>query len=269
MRMRRTLVANLQWLRRELRASRKAGSRWRIVTGHYVYGATVDKFKELMREGGAQLYIGGHTHSQSYFPATDPIAGGINTLLSGAGGGIQIEYPSDSDLRYGFSPIRISFESLYVRVISDNGTVEYDAYIHHNASTTEKPTSSPPPPPPPPSPLAAPAAVRFGHKRVKVGFGHQPHRKWNSVCHKTVAPYCVGEKIRATTSCSVLGARALCYKEPNCTGVLISSKACHLLRCTEGRVHRFGVCLHTLHSDALAAKVGRAVNRFVHSTVRE
>ena len=126
--MRRTLAANLRWLSDELRSSREEGSCWRIVVGHYVYGPTVDKYKSLMRESGAQLYVGGHTHSQAYFPAEHPTSSGVATLLVGAGGGIQIENPASRD-QYGFGTLRLTRDRLRVQLISDYGATVNDACI--------------------------------------------------------------------------------------------------------------------------------------------
>ena len=84
-----------------------------------------------MHEADAQLYIGGHTHAQVYMSADHPSAMGINTLLTGAGGGIQNEEPGDPTVTYGFSTLRFSRDTLRVRIISDNGTLERDAVIQH------------------------------------------------------------------------------------------------------------------------------------------
>ena len=132
-RMHRTLQANLRWLRSALRRSKAEGARWQLVAGHYVYGPTVDKFKALMREAGAQLYVGGHTHSQFYYPASHPDMSGVPTLLTGAGGGIELENPLDPYDHYGFAVLRVSIDALYLELVSDNGTIVSHASILHEA----------------------------------------------------------------------------------------------------------------------------------------
>jgi len=119
---------NKEWLEEELKQSKADGARWQIVAGHFSDGHALDEVKQMMISAGAHLYVGGHTHKQAWIPKGSSGSQGMDSILTGAGGGIEFEGQNDY---YGFGAIDVSKDKLGIRMIGETGEVRSHGEVTH------------------------------------------------------------------------------------------------------------------------------------------
>eukprot|EP00929_Paragymnodinium_shiwhaense_P084613 TRINITY_DN4525_c0_g1_i1.p1 TRINITY_DN4525_c0_g1~~TRINITY_DN4525_c0_g1_i1.p1 ORF type:complete len:542 (+),score=116.80 TRINITY_DN4525_c0_g1_i1:106-1731(+) len=126
-RMGRIKDRNLEWLDTMLAKSTKEGARWQIVVGHFIDQSNMESVQHLMRKHGSQLYVGGHTHAQAYYPNGPTSVQGVPVLLTGAGGGIGLSGGN----YFGFGNLHITKDAINVHTYDDKGNPREDGTINH------------------------------------------------------------------------------------------------------------------------------------------
>jgi len=129
-----------KWLRQEMAAST---AEWKIIMGHHKpHGPVGYLYEHAVRDFGAQLMIGSHTHEMAFYKSWH---GSAPLLVVGAGGGAQgapgcggAAYCS-GPTGYGFADLAITKNQLEVTIHNHDHTVAHKSYVCRNGKGQENP----------------------------------------------------------------------------------------------------------------------------------
>jgi len=122
-----------KWLRQEMAAST---AEWKIIVGHHKpHGPIGYLYGSVVRDFGAQLMLGSHTHEMAFYSSWE---GHAPLLVVGAGGGAQgapgcggADFCS-SPTGYGFADMEITKNQLQVTIINHDSRVAHTSYVCRN-----------------------------------------------------------------------------------------------------------------------------------------